>query len=127
METIEYSYELLVRGKPGGISGAHQIKAYEVRDDAGNLVHQGTGTAMPLTIGGEEWATAVGQSLNDALAELEAVKTERDTALVMASQATAERDLALERANTAEAAAAASLARVAELEVQLVALQATTE
>lgn len=86
METTEYLYELLIRGKPGGISGAHQIRAYEVKDSNGVVVHAGAGTALPLVIGGTEWSAVIGQTLNDALAELDAVKAERDAALAHIAQ-----------------------------------------
>jgi len=84
-----FLYELLVRGSPAGIVGAHVIYAAEVKNALSGEIRTETGMAQPVAI----IAGAAGQPLGEiatalnisALAEIETLKQrlqERDAQIV---------------------------------------------
>jgi hypothetical protein len=98
MQTSKQPYELLIRwGQSGALAGAHVQHRYVTTDD-GNVVGEFVGQAEPLTIQNAD-GFPLGDILNEAQAE----------ALTAYGTVLAERD--------------AALARVADLEAQLAALQ----
>lgn len=111
----KFFYELLVRGTPQGIAGAHA--SYLTRTFKDGVFHSETpGDAMPIAMAqadpGIPLADVLGDINTQALATIEA----RDASI---AALTAARDTALTGKATAEATRDAAVARVAELEAQI--------
>ena len=99
MQTEKHPYELLIRwDQAGALAGAHVQHRYVITGDDGAVITETLGGAEPLTLD-----TAAGFPLGDLLSQAQA------DALTSLATAPAERD--------------AALARVAELEAQLAAIQ----
>lgn len=98
MQTIKQPYELLIRwSQDGTLAGAHVQHRY-ITTDGGVIVGEFVGSAEPLTL-----ETAAGYPLGDVLTQAQS------DAVAAVAAANADKESAL--------------ARVAELEAQLAALQ----
>ena len=108
MQTTKHPYEFLARwDRSGRLSGAHAQFRYVTTAGDGSVIGEFAGAAEPVAIAG-----AAGFPLSDLLsemqvaviAELDAVRAERDTLAAQLAAVIAERDAAMAAKHTTGAA-----------------------